>query len=219
MVFSAASGVIGMFHQIPHAVQAQMTVLENRDAQDRTDGTPRMQRLRQVPPQTGRFLALMAAAAPPKGAFIEIGTSAGYSALWLSLACALRGEKLTTFEILPEKFKLAEETFHRAAVAGQINLVLGDAREHLPRIGGLSFCFLDAEKEVYQDCYDGVVPWLVDGGLLLVDNVISHQAGLTAFLDAAHADQRVDTVVLPVGKGVLLCRKRDDQDTRSVRGQ
>ena len=74
-----------MFHDLPEAIQEQMTALEEIDAQDRQDGTPQVKRLRQIPPATGKFLAFIAASAP-EGAWLEIGTSAGYSALWLSLA-------------------------------------------------------------------------------------------------------------------------------------
>jgi len=74
-----------------------MHYLERLDAKDRTDGTPRDQRLRQIPPETGKFIAMLAASAP-KGTFIEIGTSAGYSTLWLTLACRKVGNKITTFE-------------------------------------------------------------------------------------------------------------------------
>lgn len=67
-----------MFHDIPGAVLARMQELEAIDAHDREDGTPRLKRLRQIPPETGRFIALLAASSP-SGRWIEIGTSAGYS--------------------------------------------------------------------------------------------------------------------------------------------
>jgi caffeoyl-CoA O-methyltransferase len=103
-----------MFNEIPNTIIERMHELEQRDEQDRDDGTPRLERLRQVPPETGKFIALWAAAAPT-GAIIEIGTSAGYSTLWLALACRATGCTLTTFEILPEKARLARETFERAS--------------------------------------------------------------------------------------------------------
>ncbi|MCP4167741.1 MAG: hypothetical protein GY759_17875 [Chloroflexi bacterium] len=97
-----------MFHNIPNPILERMKYLETVDARDRQDGTPRMQRLRQIPPETGKFLALMAAAAPA-GKVIEVGTSAGYSTLWLALACRQSGRRMTTFEVLDEKVKLAKE--------------------------------------------------------------------------------------------------------------
>ena len=80
----------------------RMRILEELDAADRIDDTPRMKRLRQIPPETGRFLAILAASAP-EGEVIEIGTSAGYSSLWLSLACQATNRRLRTFEVLPAK--------------------------------------------------------------------------------------------------------------------
>lgn len=195
-----------MFNNISNPILNRMVELEAVDTRDRMDGTPRMQRLRQIPPETGRFLALMAASAP-EGKFIEIGTSAGYSALWISLALRDHSAKLHTFEVLPEKVELAEETFRLAQVEEQIELVFDDARKHLADIHQIAFCFLDAEKEVYKDCYDLVVPNLVPGGLLLADNAINHQVTLQPFLDLAEQDLRVDALIVPIGKGLLLCRK------------
>ncbi|MGD8585353.1 MAG: O-methyltransferase, partial [Chloroflexota bacterium] len=65
-----------MFHNIPAEIASEMARLEAIDARDRVDGTPRSRRLRQIPPETGRFLALLLASAPA-GEVIEIGASAG----------------------------------------------------------------------------------------------------------------------------------------------
>jgi caffeoyl-CoA O-methyltransferase len=195
-----------MFHTIPPTILARMQILESLDAKDRLDNTPRLQRLQQIPPETGKFLALLAASTP-EGAMIEIGTSAGYSTLWLALACDLLGRSLTTFEILPEKIKLARETISEAVVGKIVHLVEGDARESLSWFSNTAFCFLDAEKEVYADCYDKVIPNLVPGGLLVADNAINHQATLQPLIDQALADERVDAMVVPIGKGELVCRK------------
>lgn len=195
-----------MFHNIPSAVAARMRDLEARDLQDREDGTPRVQRLRQIPPETGQFLALLAANTPA-GTWLEIGTSAGYSALWLAQAAALTGRRLTTFELLPEKAALAHETFRVAGVTHLVELVVGDARQHIQHYEQIAFCFLDAEKEVYQDVYELIVPRLASGGLLAADNAINHAEALRPMLDRALSDIRVDALVVPIGKGVLVCRK------------
>ena len=196
-----------MFHYIPQPMLDRMHDLEAKDSHDRIDGTQRLQRLRQIPPDTGKFIALLAAAAPP-GQIIEIGTSAGYSTMWLTLACRETGRTVTTFEILAEKVKLARETFRLAEVESLVELIAGDAREYLPTYTDIAFCFLDAEKEVYQDCYEAVVPNLVKGGLLVADNAINHQHVLKPMLDRALADERVDALIVPIGNGELICRKR-----------
>ena len=184
-----------------------MRELEVRDARDRQDGTQRLDRLRQITPETGRFLAILAASTP-SGAWIEIGSSAGYSSLWLSLACRERDCVLTTYEVLAAKAALARATFAATSVDDTIHLVEGDFLEHFSASEQVSFCFLDAEKEIYQACYDRVVPQLVPGGLLVADNAISHREELQPLLDVALRDSRVDAVVVPIGKGELVCRKR-----------
>lgn len=195
-----------MFHHLPPELAARMRYLEARDAEDRLDGTPRLQRLRQIPPETGKFIALLAANTPP-GAWLEVGASAGYSTLWLALAAA--GRHVTTFEVLPEKIALAQETYRSGGVAHLVTVVAGDARQHIPAFEQIAFCFLDAEKEVYGEVYEMVTPRLVPGGLLVADNAISHAEALRPLLERAQSDVRVDALVAPIGKGVLVCRKAE----------
>jgi len=195
-----------MFHAIPEAIQKRMHELEVIDARDRGDGTPRLQRLRQIEPDTGKFIAMLAASAP-EGEYVEVGTSAGYSTLWLALACRTVSRRITTFEILPEKACIARETFQMTGVGDVVELVEGDARIALQPFKNIAFCFLDAEKEIYGEIYDLVVPRMVKGGLLVADNAINHRETLQPMLEQALHDPRVDALVVPIGKGELVCRK------------
>jgi predicted O-methyltransferase YrrM len=196
-----------MFHDIPKAVLARMRELEEMDARDRDDGTPRLKRLRQVPAEVGKFIAFLAASSPA-GKWIEIGTSAGYSTLWLALACRAVGGRITTYEILPEKAELARQTFQSAGVLDVVELIHDDALHHLPKSSDISFCFLDAEKEVYGHCYEELIPRMAPRGMLVADNAINHQATLQPMLDRALRDERVDAMIVPIGQGELICRKR-----------
>jgi caffeoyl-CoA O-methyltransferase len=195
-----------MLRDIPPRVRARMSYLERMDAQHRRDKLPHFTRLRQIPPATGKFLALLASLAP-EGNYIEIGTSAGYSTLWLSLACRETGRKVTTFEMDDEKIALARETFRSAGIEDIVILVEGDAREHLGRYKDVAFCFLDAEKHHYLDCYNLVVPNLVPGGLFVTDNVISHREVAGPMVRKALRDRRLDAMIMPIGSGELVCRK------------
>ena len=195
-----------MFHNLPENVRKRVKYLEEIDSKDRNDGTPRLKRLRQIPPETGKFLSLLAASVP-KGKFIEIGTSAGYSTLWIALACKLLGTKITTFEILKEKINLAKETFRETDMENYIELIEDDARNYLKDLKSIAFCFLDAEKEVYEECYDLVIPNMVKGGILIANNAINHYETLKPMLDKALTDQRVDALIVPIGKGELLVKK------------
>lgn len=195
-----------MFHNISQAVIDRMKYLEDLNAKHRRDGTPHLQRLRQIPPETGRFIALLAASAP-EGTYLEIGTSAGYSTLWLAIACKEVGRKITTFEVLEEKAILARETFKLAGVENIVELLTGDARDYLQNYRNVSFCFLDPEKEAYYDCYEKLVSNMVKGGLLVADNAISHKDVLKPMLERALSDKRVDALIVPIGSGELVCRK------------
>lgn len=195
-----------MFHNIPENIKKRMEYLEDIDSRDRNDGTPRLRRLRQITPDTGRFLSILAASAP-KGEFLEIGTSAGYSTLWIAIACNLTENKVITFEILNEKVEIAKETFKITEMEHYIELIEGDARKFIKNFKKISFCFLDAEKEIYEECYDLVIPNMVRGGIFVADNAINHYETLKPMLDKVLADKRVDALIVPIGKGELLCRK------------
>ena len=183
-----------------------MRRLEALDSRDRAEGRPRLERLRQIPPETGKFIALLAAMAP-EGRLVEIGTSAGYSTLWLALACREAGRRITTFELLDVKAELARQTFSQAGVEDVVEFVHGDALRHISGYDDIAFCFLDAEKEIYAECYEAIVPNLVPGGILVADNAISHGDVLMPMLDRALDDDRVDAMIVPIGKGELLCRR------------
>jgi len=191
---------------MPVEIKERMLYLEGIDFKDRRDGTPRLKRLRQIPPETGKFVSLLAASAPP-GVYIEIGTSAGYSALWLSLACMQTERKLVTFELQEDKIEMARETIRKAKVSNIVELVEGNALDFLPNYENISFCFLDAEKEIYLNCYRIVVPKMVKGGLLVADNAINHREALESFINQVMEDPRVDSLIVPIGKGELVCRR------------
>jgi len=205
-IFPQVKVIMAIFHPIPETVLARMQYLEQIDSEDRQDGTPWFIRLRQITPETGRLLALFVAIAP-QGEIVEVGTSAGYSTLWLALGAQTRGQKIHTFEVDPKKGHLARETFASAAVESLVNLHIEDARQGLERLDQIGFCFLDLDKVYYQACYDLIVPRLVPGGIIIADNVTSHASELAAFLDHVYRDLRVDAIVIPIGKGELLCRR------------
>ena len=195
-----------MFQDIPRSMLERMKYLEELNAEQKREGVERFRRLRQIPPDTGRFIALLCASAP-EGACIEIGTSGGYSGMWLSLACRATGRTLTTHELSDAKIEIARETFRMAGADDIVTIVPGDAREHLGEYKKIGFCFLDAEKEAYEDCYELVAPNLVGGGILVADNVISHEEILRPWVEKTLADERVDALVVPIGSGELVARK------------
>lgn len=196
-----------MFHDIPEAIRARMQQLEALDAEQRRQGLPAIQRLCAITPDTGRFLALMASCSPP-GDLVEVGTAGGYSTLWLALASMKSVRKLITIELREHKAEWARETFAAAGASSKIDLILGDAIDHLPKIHNVAFLFLDAIEHSHIDFYELAMPNLVSGGLVVADNVISNREDCAPFVAHVMADPRVDAMVVPIGKGELLCRKR-----------
>jgi predicted O-methyltransferase YrrM len=196
-----------MFNEISKEMSNRMRQLEEIDKIDRGNGTPRLERLRQIPPETGKFISLMAANCP-KGEFVEIGTSAGYSTMWLSLAAKERNIRIKTFEILPEKIKLAKETFKTAGIGKYVDLIEGDFLELGKNIKNIAFCFLDAEKEIYEKCFDLVAPRMVKNGILIADNAIDHYNEIKPMMDKAEKDDRFDCLMVPIAKGEFICRRK-----------
>ena len=150
--------------------------------------------------------------------------------MWISLAIRERAAatgisgRFVTFEIDPGRAALARETYKTSGVSDIVSLIEGDAMITVPEffksiqlpeaaLGKLpddpflAFAFLDTEKRDYGFFYDLIVPRLVQGGILAADNVISHAGDLGDFLSAADADKRVDSLVVPVGSGIIVCRK------------
>jgi len=183
-----------MFHSIRPSILERMRFLEQIDARDRLDGTPRLQRLRQIPPR--RADSCPAGSRRPQGDYLEIGTSAGYSTLWIAIACEMLGRSLTTFEVLPKKRNWPRH-LPAAGLAGLVKLVQGDARQFLPQLSQYRFCFLDAEKEVYADCYEAVVPNLVPA-LAVADNAINHEQSCSRCW--CDPQSTVDALIVPIGQ-------------------
>ena len=196
-----------MFGEMSSGMLERMRFLEAADKKDREDGTPRLERLRQIPPETGRFLALIGANCPP-GEFVEVGTSAGYSTMWISLAVRARRAKLKTHELLETKIRLAKETFAKAGIEDVVELIEGDALKNVKDIRDIAFCFLDCEKELYEPCWDLLADNIVPGGLLVADNAINHFETLKPMIEKALADNLFDSLVVPIGKGELVCRRK-----------
>jgi predicted O-methyltransferase YrrM len=169
--------------------------------------TERDQRsLRSVNTDVGRLLLILAMSAP-QGAFLELGSSGGYSSLWLSLAARAKGVTLTTVDLDEKKVALARHNVARAGAESSVQVFHGNAFDYAGRPESLAFCFSDIEPpENNAKIYELVVPRLVPGGWLVVDNITSPRFQ-TELLNRAENDPRVDSVLLPFPKGDLICRK------------
>lgn len=189
--------------------RAVLTALERDDAAERQRGASRKERLRQVTPDVGRFLHTLVLAARPRS-ILEIGTSGGYSTIWLATAAASLGAAVTTLEIDPAKVRRAGANLREAGVERAATIVEGDAFDYLRhREEPIDFVFLDAEKEDYLAYLGLIVPLLPPGGILVADNLTSHAEELAEFRRQAESDPHLSTVLASIGRGELLAAKID----------
>ncbi len=195
-----------MFRDIPQSIEVTQGHLKALEAWRKAQGMERKRLLRQIPPETGKLLAILLANCPA-GDAAEVGTGAGYSGLWLALACRATGRRLTTFELDPSKAELARQSFSAADVLDVVELREADALEGLKSLSGLAFCFIDAERDMARAAFELALAALPVGGLICVDNAISHASEFQEFLNDAERDERVDALIVPIGSGLLVCRK------------
>ncbi len=193
---------------VPARVRGVMASLEAVDAADRIDGTPQQRRLRAIRPEVGELLVTLIVALGAR-TIVEVGTSVGYSTLWLAVGAGRTGGRVTTFEVDPAKVALARATFSNAGVEDIVDLRHEDGTAGLAAFSGgrADLVFLDAEKADYQRALDPAIGALRSGGLLVADNLISHEADLAPFRETALADPRLVGLVVPIGRGELVAAR------------
>ncbi|OON59742.1 methyltransferase [Massilia sp. KIM] len=168
----------------------------------------RAQRMLNITRDTGEFLdVLVRATGAPR--ILEIGTSNGYSTLWLAGAAQAHGGRVTTVEFSPAKIALARENFRRAGFADAIHQVEGDAGALLAASPDAAFdlIFLDAERGDYLGWWPEIRRVLAARGLLVVDNAVSHAEELAPFMERVRAEAGFATSLVPVGNGEFLATK------------
>jgi predicted O-methyltransferase YrrM len=150
-----------------------------------------------VPRKDGEFLRLLVKIAQAKS-ILEIGTSQGYSAMWLSLGLQETGGKLTTVEILPDRVQLAKTYLARAGFDKHITFHQGDAHKIVPTLKGpFDFVLLDADKQGGVDYFNKLFPdKLTPGALLVAHNVIELKDMVEDYLKLVSNHPEFDSVIL-----------------------
>ena len=160
-----------------------------------------------VPEVDGRLLRLLAETIGAKQ-IVEIGTSNGYSGIWQCLALKATGGKLTTFEIDAERAALARQNFKKAGVDDIVTLVEGDAHEKVSEVQGpVDVCFIDADKEGYNDYLTKLLPKVRPGGLIIAHNISPGMAD-PQFLAAITTNPDLETVFYQQGGGISVTLKK-----------
>jgi caffeoyl-CoA O-methyltransferase len=175
----------------------------------------------QIAPEQGTFMTLLTQLAAARSA-IEIGTFTGYSSICIARGLQ-PGGRLLCCDISEEWTEVARKHWEKAGLQDRIELRLGPAMDTLRALPDdelFDLAFIDADKSGYLGYWRQIVPRIRPGGLIMVDNTFSHGRVIDAgndnpaviairdFNDHAAADDRVDLVMVPIGDGLTLARKK-----------
>jgi predicted O-methyltransferase YrrM len=187
---------------LDNRVRAVLERLEQEDAAERERGVARERRSRAVTPTTGRFLFTLVA---PQNAceVLEVGGSRGYSSIWLAAGVRILGGRVLSIEHDPAKSEAWRRNVAEAGLEEWADLVEGDAFEAMAGIADIfDVVFIDAEKEDYEPFFVLARRKLEPGGLVVADNVLSHEETLGAYSRARQADPTLVSVTVPLDRGL-----------------
>jgi predicted O-methyltransferase YrrM len=181
--------------------RAVLARMEAEDAAERAAGTPHTERSLAVGPDSGRLL--FALVAPNAGCeVLEIGSSRGYSTIWLAGAARILGGRVVSLEEDPAKVDAWRRNITDAGLEEWVELVEGDARQTLPELeDGFDVVFLDAWKDDYELLFGLARQKLDPGGIVVADNVTTSST-VQAYAAARQADPTLVSVTVPIGHGL-----------------
>lgn len=155
-----------------------------------------------IPPETGDFLYNLVAISKAKN-ILEVGTSNGYSTIWLAEAASRHKGKVTTIEISGHKIKMAAFNFKRAHHDRRIKLINGDALKEIQKLKGkFDFMFIDAVKSDYINYFKLAYPHLAKNAVIVADNAIMFKNEMSEYLKFVRTHKFLRSVLIPIGTGI-----------------
>ena len=158
--------------------------------------------------QTGNFINMLIKLAGIRNV-LEIGTSNGYSGLWIAEALKTTNGHLTTIEFWEKRQCLAKEYFEYCGLSDVVTFKTGQAYDIITNEINEKFdlVFIDANKQEYIKFFEAVHPLLKKGGVILADNIISHAKKVQPFVDAVSSHNEYQTQILDLPDGLLMAYK------------
>ena len=160
-----------------------------------------------VGPDSGQLINILARSLKAPN-ILELGTSYGYSGIWLADAARATGGRLTTMELQDYKSAHAKEMSSRAGLDSFVDFKVGDAVKLIRELPhGIDFVLVDLWKDMYVPCLEAFYPKLNPGAIIVADNMI-RPAGdeVKAYARAIRAKPKIDSVLVPVGSGLEISR-------------
>jgi len=197
------------------AVLAEYHERMKREQQERREGrdpdTWQERHMLSVGPDSGRLINILARGLEAPN-ILELGTSYGYSGIWLGAAARETGGRLTTMELHEHKAAHARSMAEKAGLASYIDFRLGDAVEMIQSLdSGIDFVLLDLWKDLYLPCLEAFYPRLNPGAIIVADNIL-YPGGenVRRYVEAVRSRPGMRSLLLPVGTGLEVSRYKAD---------
>ena len=157
--------------------------------------------------ETGKFLNILIKLRRPK-MILEVGTSYGYSTVWIAEAAQAVGATVISLELGGDKVSLAKEMIAKAGLEASVEFIVGDALEEIPTLTRtIDFALIDLWKELYVPVFDRIYPKLGDAALVVADNIIlpaMHAESAAKYTSHVRSLPGIESVTVPIGSGIEL---------------
>lgn len=164
----------------------------------------RSKKMLNLEPDTAQFLHLLIRSTR-RTRLLEIGTSNGYSTIWLALAASTTGGHIMSIDRDAHKQAQADANLRHVGLREKVNLKCGDATEIVAGLSDPFDCvFFDADRYSAPAQLALLIPKLAQDVLLLADNVLSHPGEIAGYLESLEALPQFERIILPIGKGLSV---------------
>lgn len=182
--------------------------LEQKGREHDARQTEHSKKMLNLEPDTAQLVHILARSGGAKR-ILEIGTSNGYSTIWLASVAAENGGRVTTIDVSADKQTMARENLQRAGLLDFVEFLLGKANTIVKELAGpFDVVFIDADRTGAAENLKALMPKLAPSVLLLADNVHSHPEEIAGYLAAVKKLEEFEHVVVPIGKGLSVAYRR-----------
>jgi predicted O-methyltransferase YrrM len=178
--------------------------IEEHGRENDAQATERARMMLNLEPASAHLISILVRASGVTRA-IEIGTSNGYSTIWLAWSLAPSGGTIVSIDRNPSKHELARENLLRAGFFDKVDLRTGDAAEIVHQLAGpFDLVFLDADRRKFPEVMQILLPKLTPKVLVIADNVLSHAEEIAEYLKLVSNLADFQHTIVPVGKGLSI---------------
>jgi len=195
-------------------VQAVLEELEVWGRENDRAQTDRSLKMLNLQRQTAELIRALIVGRQPQR-ILEIGTSNGYSTIWLAASVA-PGGRVTSIDRDPHKLEMAKKNLERAGLLDRVELLPGNASQIVAGVDGpIDVVFFDADRFSAPEQLASLLPKLSPNALLLADNALSHPEEIAGYLAAIRKLADFEQTIVPVGKGLSIAYRPVYRATRA----